>query len=625
MKKIIFWKLVTLLVLTTNIMLAANAAEESNAEISGELKMWHKVTLTFDGPNTSETANPNPFTNYRLNVTFTQGDASYLVPGYFAADGEAANSDAVSGNKWRVHFSPPATGVWNYTVSFRSGTNIHAESSPTAGVSAGFMDGETGNFRIGPTDKTGRDMRAKGWLEYVGGHFLRFKGNGEYFLKQGPDSPENFLAYADFDGDFKTDGNKDKGVKTYEPHIADWKPGDPTWAGGKGKGIIGAVNYLESKGLNSFSFLTFNIDGDDQNVFPYIAYRTYDRIDVSRMDQWEIVFEHGTNKGFFLHFKTQECENETLLDKGDTGVLRKLYYRELIARFSHHPALNWNLGEENGVWSDHNVEDGTAQSSAQRRAMAQYFFDNDPYKKHIVMHNGQRPDDMYGNQSKLTGWSHQGNQSDFSDTYPKIKEIIDKSAASGRPWAVASDEQGKGSEGVPHDGASPIAPGNTQENARKNAMWGTFMAGGWGNEWYFGYKYPNSDMNLQDFRCRDKFFNHARYVLEFFKNNNIPVWEMKSAPEKVTNNNWALAKEGQVYVVYLKDGGTADLDVGSKKVNLVIKWYNPRTGGALQNGTKKRIRGSGSQNIGRAPSTPTDDWAVIVGYNKLTQTENSNK
>ena len=266
----------------------------SAAQVSGELKMWHKVTLTFDGPITSETANPNPFTSYRLDVTFKKGGDSYLVPGYFAADGNAANTGATEGNKWRVHFSPPASGTWEYSVSFRKGINIHAEASPSAGESAAFMDGEKGTLKIKKTDKKGRDMRAKGWLEYVGGHYLRFKGSGEYFLKQGPDSPENFLAYGDFDGDFKTDGNKDNLVKTYEPHIADWKTGDPTWAGGKGKGIIGAVNYLESKGLNSFSFLTFNIDGDDRNVFPYIEYRTYDRIDVSRMDQWEIVFEHGT-------------------------------------------------------------------------------------------------------------------------------------------------------------------------------------------------------------------------------------------------------------------------------------------------------------------------------------------
>ena len=36
-------------------------------------------------------------------------------------------------------------------------------------------------------------------------------------------------------------------------------------------------------------------------------------------------------------------------DNGDLGPQRKLYYRELIARFGHHLALNWNLGEEVGL------------------------------------------------------------------------------------------------------------------------------------------------------------------------------------------------------------------------------------------------------------------------------------
>ncbi|AFO47546.1 hypothetical protein [Pseudomonas putida] len=64
------------------------------------------------------------------------------------------------------------------------------------------------------------------------------------------------------------------------------------------------------------------------------------------MDQWEIVFEHGTKLGMYLHFKTQEAENVNLLDDGHLGPQRKLYYRELIARFGHHLALNWKLGVE---------------------------------------------------------------------------------------------------------------------------------------------------------------------------------------------------------------------------------------------------------------------------------------
>ena len=94
-------------------------------EVSGELKTWHKVTVTFDGPRTSETADPNPFTDYRLNVTFSNGDKTYRVPGYYAADGNAAETSADSGNKWRVHFAPTAPGRCTYEVSFRKIGRAH--------------------------------------------------------------------------------------------------------------------------------------------------------------------------------------------------------------------------------------------------------------------------------------------------------------------------------------------------------------------------------------------------------------------------------------------------------------------------------------------------------------------
>ena len=157
-------------------------------------------------------------------------------------------------------------------------------------------------------------------------------------------SPENFLAYEDFDNT----PNYGERRKTWSPHVGDFSPGDPTWQGDKGTGIIGAINYLSREGMNVFSFLTMNINGDDENVFPYISDLPEDllRFDVSKLAQWEVVFEHADKIGMYLHFKLAETENDQLLDGGLLGNERKLYYRELIARFSHHLALNWNLSEE---------------------------------------------------------------------------------------------------------------------------------------------------------------------------------------------------------------------------------------------------------------------------------------
>ena len=122
------------------------------AELSGELRTWHKITLTFEGPETHEQASPNPFLYYRLDVTFTKGDKSYLVPGYYAADGDAANCSADSGNKWRVHFAQDEAGTWDYAVSFRRGENVAVSDDPNAGASAGML----WNFLKNMTSLSGR-------------------------------------------------------------------------------------------------------------------------------------------------------------------------------------------------------------------------------------------------------------------------------------------------------------------------------------------------------------------------------------------------------------------------------------------------------------------------------------
>ncbi len=561
------------------------------AKITGELKKWHRVTLTFDGPATSETATPNPFMDYRLNVTFKHAGSgkSYLVPGYYAADGDAANTSATSGNKWRVHFAPTQTGKWNYSVSFRKGKNVAVAEGANAGEEAGYMDGQTGSFSIAPTDKTGRDMRAKGLLQYVGKHHLQFAETGQYFLKCGADAPENFLAYADFDGDFKNDGHKDNLIKTWQPHVKDWKPGDPTWRDGKGKGIIGAVNYLAAEGMNVFSFIPMNIAGDDRNVFPYLDYDERERMDCSKLDQWEIVFEHGNSRGMYLHFKTLETENEMILDNGNLGPHRKLYYRELIARFSHHLALNWNLGEE--------INNA---SHEQKVAWADYFWRTDPYKHHIVIHNMGNPHyDLLGDASKLTGFSLQTSRPDFSQVHSRTRNYIDRSVAAGKPWVVACDEPGDATHALITDAEDP-----THDNARKNALWGNIMAGGAGVEWYFGYKHPHSDLTCQDYRSRANMWDQCRYALEFFDKYEIPFWDMKCEDEMTAgDDDYVLCKPGEVYLVYLKHGGTVDLNVTDGSFE--YGWFNPRTGGDLSRTGKADAK---------VPASAPDknDWLLVI-------------
>lgn len=574
-------------------------------EIRGELKKWHKVTLTFTGPLEAEDGDLNPFMDYRFNVEFSheKSGKKYLVPGYFAADGDAGNTSATSGNKWRVHFAPDEIGTWNYKVDFVKGPYA-AISDRKNKTSAGYMHEATGSFEIAASDKTGRDMRSKGMLQYDGTRYLKFAETGEYFLKVGSDAPENMLAYEEFDGTFKNDGHKDDLVKSWEAHEKDWKEGDPTWKDGKGKDIIGAINYLAGKGMNAFSFLTMNIEGDDQNVFPYVDYDTWDRFDCSKLDQWEVLFEHGDEIGMFMHFKLMETENQGLLDNGGIGAYTKLYYREFIARFGHHLAMNWNICEESG---DLQRPKTPPQNKQNRLAAASYFADHDPYKHHIVIHNGVWFDDIYGKYSAYTGASLQTNSPVFKNVHSKTLRILNESKEAGKQWAVACDEPGDASNALVTDAEDPA-----HDSARVNGLWGNFMAGGWGTEWYFGYKHPQSDLTCQDYSSRDLFWDQGKVALDFFADNEIPFWEMENHDELVLNNaDFALAKPGEMYVFLLKKGNAkADLSAASGKLS--VQWYNPRSGGELQYGSKKTVKAGAEVDLGTPPEEEGRDWVVLL-------------
>lgn len=585
---------------------------QTTVDISGELKKWHKLTLTFDGPFTSEKAAYNPFMNYRLNVTFKHkvSGKSYMVPGYFAADGVAGNSSSDEGNKWKVHFSPDEIGEWEYNVDFRKGAWSAVSDKKETGKSGGYMDGASGSFTIAPTDKSGNDFRSKGRLQYVGERYLKFAETGEYFLKQGPDAPENLLAYIDFDGDFATDGHKDDLVKNWNAHLQDWKNGDVTWKGGKGKALIGALNYLASKGLNSVSFLTNNIAGDDQNVFPYIDYDTYDRIDISKMDQWEMVFQHAQKLGLFLHFKTLEAENQGLLDNGGVGANSKLYYRELMARFGHHLALNWNLCEENGEWMKNH--ETPPQDTPERLAMAHYFKTHDPYHHHLVIHNGKPYDDLLGPESGITGPSIQTHKPDFSIIHKEVLHWLEASKKAGFQWAAAVDEPGDAQHSLLPDAENP-----DHDNARRNALWGTLMAGGWGNEWYFGYAHAHSDLTCQDFRSRDLFWDQAVNALRFFKEQNIPFWQMENKNDLVGNSDnkntiYCLAKENEIYVVYLNSVASGQLDLTNADGDYEIWWFNPKKNEKLRKSKVKTVKGGTIIDLGKSPDKKQLDWVVMV-------------
>jgi len=610
-----FAGVIFLLLATTTCALAADESPPT--------PLWHTKTLSFLGPQTSEGAAVNPFTDYRLTVTFECGEARDVVRGFYAADGNAAETGATAGRVWQVRFAPDRTGTWTYSASLRQGENIAINDDPLAGTDVP-LEQPTGRFDVVPIsdDADKRDFRNRGRLIADGGYF-RFGDDGDYWLKAGANSPENLLAFADFDQTYRQQAAARDGeaappdtLHRYAAHVDDWQEGDPTWRGGRGKGLIGALNYLASAGMNAVYFLSLNIGGDGNDVWPFAAPDEFTRFDCSKLDQWEIVFDHMQRRGLLIHMVTQETENERLLDDGDVGPLRKLYYRELIARFAHHPALVWNLGEENGP-ADFSPN---GQTSAQQKAMADYLRAHDPYGHPIQIHThstAKSKDELLpallGHQS-LDGLSFQVNQRE--QVHGEVIKWRQRSRDAGHEWLITMDEIGKWDTGALTDAQDP-----THDSLRRYVLWGSLMAGAAGVEWYFGAHHPHNDLNSEDWRQRANLWKQSHLAASFFEQH-LPYWEMQPADELTSRtDDYCFASPGSVYVLFVPGNSGAEplprtLDLESNRKPFRVRWFDPLQGGPLRNGTVETITGPGPQLLGAPPANPSQDWVVLVTADK---------
>lgn len=602
---------------------ATESPESSASEVPGALTsplmQWHTQTIDFVGPTLTESGATNPQLDYRLDVTFTSPDGlrSFVVPGYWAADGDAGFTHATSGSTWRAHFSPDEIGTWSYDASFRQGSNVAVGASTSAGVTGGFFDGENGTFEVVASDKEGSDFRAPehGLIKNFGtqpglpssGHYLTHAGGGGVFLKGGPDIPENFLGYDEFD-------NTPRGavdLHTFDAHVADWNPGDPTWDSlndpdadlDEGKAIIGALNFIAERGSNVIYFLPMNLGGDGRDSHPFVSNNPADNTeyDISKLDQWQIVFEHAQSKGVFLHFQLAETEpaNENWFDNGTLGDERKLFYRMMIARYGHLPGLQWDLGEENDF------------GAAKHAQFASFIKSVDPYDHPLTTHTKSNQwDNFYeplrGNADfDMTGF--QGGNFRFGQPENEIEEWRRKSDESGVRWVISVDEPQK----IENDKTDP---NNGYPHGRTDFLWPIYLSGGGGFEWYVqedgaGHTF---DQRIDDFNDMDVALEWTGYAIDFLTG--LPLQSM--TPDKTLGRSdngettFVLHDPGEVYALYDANGGEMEVDLTNAVGVYEVQFFNPRTGEL--SGVTDTFLGGGWQSLGTPPNTPSNDWAAVV-------------
>lgn len=264
-----------------------------------------------------------------------------------------------------------------------------------------------------------------------------------------------------------------------------------------------------------------------------------------------------------------------------------------------------------------------------QRGMADYIRHVDPYDHPMVLHTfPDQQDDVYrrllGPMSNLTGASAQNS---WSRAHERTLQWVRRSELAGRPWVVAIDEQNPAGLGAPPDLAYKGFPGTTEpdnegrgyslHDVRKYTLWGNLMAGGAGVEYYFGYRLPENDLLCEDFRSRDRSWDYCRIALAFLRDQKIPFWRMRTDNALAgnpgdTNTRFCYALPGDLYLVYLPEGGAGDLDLSGVGGTFQVSWFNPRAGGRLVPGSVKSLRGGGTVPLGSPPADPNEDWLVVV-------------
>ncbi len=591
----------------SNLLLLCATQLSAETTIEGTKQVWYPLTITFQGPEASATQNsPNPFLDFRLQVRFIGPDKkSYLVPGYFDGDG----TGGLIGRAWRVRFSPDQAGEWTYEATLRSGAEVAIQLESDAGASVS-IDDSSGKFDVLPRDPNAVGFLKWGQLKYVGKHYLKFQ-DGPYWLRGGTDEPEDFLGYVGF--------VRTSGKHRYAVHAPDWREGDPDWGKGDGRAIIGTLNYLAEQHVNSIYFLTMNIGGDGKNVWPWIGAinskgdESDDNVhfDIEKLRQWEIVLDHAQRKGIFLHVVFNEAEdaNKRELDNGELGVERKLYYREMISRFAHHPALQWNLCEE----FDLNFDLGAERV----RAFADYVHALDPYGHPITVHSAGDPVEKlrftYGD-SRFSMTSIQLNQRPIHEVTEAVRRETIKA---GRPLPISLDEftldRGQRASHIPIDDA---------DGHRREKIWPTYFSGGM-LEFILDDLLKTDNFKTTQRELLWKYMWYARKFMEA----ELPFWEMEPADELSANGGTisigigkgkavpmgpqVFAQSGEVYAVYFPiTESTGTLDITPLKGAATKRWYNPRTGEF--SGEAIQISGGAIHDVGKPPVEPGLDWVLLI-------------
>ena len=488
------------------------------------------------------------------------------------------------------------------------------------------MDGPRGPSPSLPTDKTGRDFRAQGRLQYVGKHYLQFAGSGSISSRPVRTRRRRCSAMRTSTAPSRREADEASALKTWAPHVRDWQRRRPDVEGRQGQGTDRRAELPRRQGRATPSpSCTYNAGGDGDNVWPFVdarrqaplrllearpvghrlrpRARRWGSTCTSRLQENEIDDKAGASAGRAV---------PESLDGGELGAERKLYCRELDRPLR--PRARAELEHRRGEHAD------ARASSARWRST---FRDTDPYQHHVVIHTfPDQQDKVYtpllGEQSALTGASLQNGWNAAHQRTLKWVTRIGARPASRGSWPTTSRappapacRRTRAIEGF--DGtarrrrAAASTTCTTSASSRSGASswpaaraWNTTSA----------TQLPQNDLVCEDWRSRERSWDYAasRSTSSATSASRSGRWSpptpWSAMPPRTTAATPSRSAASSTSSTCPK-GGTAELDLAGSSGRFTVAWLDPRKGGPLQEGSVREVAGGGKA-CARRPSRGRD-------------------
>jgi len=489
----------------------------------------------------------NPFTDIDIRGVFVSGNISLSVEGF---------ADSQDGSLFRLRFSPEnANATYSYDITF-TGTDINKRFTGKLLSTTSQDKGPVITDPVHPKHfiykGTKEPFYHLGCTEYnlldISNSDSQIEATIDYCRQMGFNKIRFLLTGYPRDYDNRTSDDVDHGV-----------PEDP-WKAPNYGSLPGKVNPIPAwlGKPHAYDFERFNVSH-------------WQRIDRAV----RLMMEKGIIATCIIQIEKQNLPKEI----GELTENEYRLYRYSVARLAAFNNVWWDLGNEHNefrkpVWGnkmgDFVKEKDPYDRLASAHAYADFFYNESPWADFIITQ-------QYGDIDSVHNW------------VLKYYQV---------PKPYVNEEYGY--EGLTD---KPVGHGMNSEWVRK-CHWAIAMAGGYGTygDWSNGVSYF-----YMAIPGPGKAAPQLKHLRSFFES--LPFSEMIPS-DNLTTNGYCLSKPHELFVLYLPDGGTAEIDLTtSSKKKLSARWFDPVTGEWSVTSLLRK-----GKNLVKAPSV--NDWVCLISAGK---------